>query len=97
MTTIECIPMIYNYLTDWHKSGPNNDQGARLRAAINLHGVHHHMEAYAVIEENGVWKAEHPMFESNINGMYTTGEPDKQFETTEIGGRHYLITVFPYC
>jgi len=79
----------------WAPTGSDDDTTSRLLTAININGTWHHMEAYAVDDDDG--GAVDPTFTSNVDGIYAVGEPDGCFETTTINGREYVLVVTPYC
>ena len=81
----------------WEHTGPEDDPSARLLGSLVLYGCYHHLEAYAVIDDEGTQSAAHPSFHENLDGMYAVGEPDKPFQTVEIKGREYVLTMTPYC
>lgn len=82
----------------WQPNGPEDDPTSRLLSSLVIYGTYHHLEAYAVTEdENGIQVAAHPIFQSNLDGMYEVGEPDKAFECVTIGLRQYVLAMTPYC
>jgi hypothetical protein len=81
----------------WENTGPEEDPSARLLASLVLYGCYHHLEAYAVKPDEDTQCAAHESFSSNVDGMYAVGEPDKPFQSVDIKGREYILTMTPYC
>ena len=81
----------------WEPTGPEEDPTARLLASLVVCGCYHHLEAYAIDPDDDIQQAAHESFQSNLDGMYAVGEPDKRFQSVEIKGREYVLTMTPYC
>jgi hypothetical protein len=80
----------------WVKTGPEEDPSSRLMTGVRIFKILHYLEAYAVVEE-GEQKAANETFESNVEGAYQAGEPDKAYQTVTIGDREYILVMTPSC
>ena len=87
----------------WENSGPTseedetNDPSARMFVTIQIFGVLHYLEAYAIDPDPDFQKPAYEGFEGNLDGVYMVGQPDKRFETVTIKGREYVLVMTPYC
>lgn len=81
----------------WEETGSDDDPSSRLLGSLCINGVYHHLEAYAVTEKKGMQEAADLTFEEHVEGMFLVGQPDKAFQTVEIRGRQYVLTMTPFC
>ena len=84
----------------WEESGVDDyDRTARLHATVCINGVFHHLEAFAVVEneKTHVQEAADTAFEDNNGGIYDVAEPDGHWQTVKIKGRDYVLAMTPFC
>jgi hypothetical protein len=83
--------------SQWEPTGPEEDLTARLLSTVCVNGIHHHLEAYAVKEKDGIQVVVNDSFESNYEGMCQASEPDGRYQVVEILGREYVLLMTPHC
>lgn len=84
----------------WDACGPDEDPKSRLIATLTIGGVHHHLEALAVVnDEKGeqipVGDECGPVSDQFIK-CDVAFSGDGPFETVEIEGRTYCLFMSPY-
>lgn len=92
--TIVDIDILDSY---WEPTGPEEDLTARLLTTVCVNGIHHHLEAYAVVVKDDIQVVANSLFESNYEGLCQTSEPDGRYQVTEILGREYVLVMTPHC
>lgn len=79
----------------WKDAGSDDDKKSRLLGILYLDGQPMHMAAYAVKKDVDIQEAEDSWFVEDLNHCYVAFEPGGAFNTTEIGGREYVIFTYP--
>jgi len=83
---------------DWAPTGDESDPTSRLLISVYVNGVPHHLEAYAVKDdEEGYQTAVDSAYDSNLHGMFQVSEAEGRWETLEISGREYVLAMTPFC
>lgn len=81
---------------NWQEAGVAEDPSSRLLCTFVINGMHYHVEAFATVMVDGVQLAAHNDCERSLDGMFEIGQPGGPFETMEIRGREYILTMTPY-
>jgi hypothetical protein len=82
----------------WEKSGPKDNQLARLLTTVRINGHFFHCEAYQVRKNrDGEQCIADPSFQEEWEGMCALQNHDGgPFTTQRIGRREYVIVISPF-
>lgn len=82
----------------WEETGSDDedhkDPRARLLASITINGLPMHLEAFAVVEVDGIQMAADPAFQRDVEALQDM--QDCAFQTVEIAGRDYILVATPH-
>lgn len=84
---------------EWEENGPKGDPTARLRVTVDINGVPHHCEAYAVEMRGTVQEqvASLDVWGDTIGAVYGAVGGDGAWASQDIKGRQYVLIVTPHC
>ena len=78
----------------WEETGPEEDMKQRLMAHMRVSGLDMHLEAVEVENVDGFTVPKWDAYKDQIATLESMNEC--AFQTTEIGGRTYVIIATPY-
>lgn len=83
--------------------GEGGDEPTRLYGSGLVHvagfavPVHVEMVAVKADEVDGIQRAEDPLFEENLDALYTIDAGDGPRRTFHHKGRDYVLMIYPFC
>lgn len=68
-----------------------------LYATLIVNGLHMHLEAWEVHDDEGIQRAIAEEYEDSLGLLHEAISADGHFDTREIAGRTYVLVAFPFC
>lgn len=98
---IGCCPTLNVPDTAWRPLGPEGDPTAKLGTTVIIAGLHMHLEAWAVVDDDMGTQVLDGGEENlmDLDSLYSMVEPGEAFQTvtlTAVQGRQYVLLAYPH-